>query len=78
MPFKHRATYEIDTFIDYEASVYRSILLPDLLQIADTYPDYARYADIAAFLQALEPVPQELVPGISLVREFIGGSTFHY
>ena len=78
MPFKHRAAYEIDTFIDYEASVYRSILLPDLLQIADTYPDYARYADIAAFLQALELVPQELVPGISLVREFIGGSTFHY
>lgn len=78
MPFKHRAAYQIDTLIDYEPSVYRSILLPDLLNIADTYPDYAQYADIAAFLQALEPVPQDLVPGISLVREFIGGSTFHY
>lgn len=71
MPYKHRADFDIDTFIDYEALVYRDILLPDLEKSQDYY-DYAAYADIEKFLRLLSPLSREYVPEHSLIREFIG------
>lgn len=72
MPYKHRADIDIDTFIEYETSVYRDILLPELEKTAGEYPDYANYADIEKFLKFLAPVDKGLVPSHSLIREFIG------
>ncbi len=78
MPHKHRATYEIDTLIPYEACIYKSMLLPELKALLQNCPQYAEYADIAAFLEELQSIPDSMVPDRSLVREFIGGSTFSY
>lgn len=72
MPFKNRANFDIDTFISYEAMVYRDILLPELEQARGSYPDYAQYADIERFLEKLAPVDRALVPEYSLIKEFIG------
>ncbi|MCH5208945.1 MAG: nucleoside kinase [Oscillospiraceae bacterium] len=72
MPFKFRADFDIDTFIEYEASVYRDILLPELEKASEEYSDYKDYADIEEFLRLIEPVDRHLVPEKSLIREFIG------
>lgn len=72
MPYKHRANFDIDTFIEYEPLVYRDILLPELEHAAQDYPQYAEYADIEQFLRQLSPLCDELVPENSLIREFIG------
>lgn len=72
MPFKQRANFDIDTFIEYEPLVYRDILLPELEHAAQDYPQYADYADIEQFLRQLMPLDEELVPENSLIREFIG------
>lgn len=72
MPYKHRADIDIDTFIRYEAPVYRDILLPELEKAAGEYSDYASYADIEKFLRLLAPINKDLVPQQSLIREFIG------
>lgn len=72
MPYKHRADIDIDTFIEYEAPVYRNILLPELEKTAGEYSDYASYADIEKFLKLLAPVDRVIVPEHSLIREFIG------
>ncbi|MDE7361502.1 MAG: nucleoside kinase [Oscillospiraceae bacterium] len=72
MPYKHRADIDIDTFIEYEAPVYRDILLPELEKAAGEYEDYESYADIERFLKKLAPVDKEFVPQHSLIREFIG------
>ncbi len=71
MPYKHRADFDIDTFIEYEAPVYRDILLPDL-EKSHGYYDYAAYADIEKFLRVLSPMDKTYVPKQSLIREFIG------
>lgn len=71
MPYKHRADFDIDTFIEYEAPVYRDILLPDLEKSRDYY-DYAAYEDIERVLRLLSPMSREHVPEQSLIREFIG------
>ncbi len=72
MPYKHRADIDIDTFVEYEAPVYRDILLPELEKASDDYSDYASYADIEKFLKLLAPIDRDLVPQQSLIREFIG------
>ncbi len=72
MPFKNRANFDIDTFIEYEAPVYRDILLPELEKTAPVYKDYGDYSDIEYFLRLLSGVGSDYVPGHSLVREFIG------
>ncbi len=72
MPYKHRANFDIDTFIAYEPMVYRDILLSDLEHVSNTYSDYEHYADIELFLRALSPLERDFVPDNSLVREFIG------
>ncbi len=72
MPYKSRATFDIDTFIAYEPLVYRDILLPDLEKISDSYEHYADFADIERFLRLLSPIDRIYVPENSLVREFTG------
>ncbi len=72
MPYKHRANFDIDTFIGYEPLVYRDVLLPGLAEASETYADYADYADMGEFLKLLAPLDRKLVPDNSLVREFIG------
>lgn len=72
MPHKHRADHDIDTFIEYEASVYRDILLPELEKASQTYAGYSEFADIEVFLKALTPTDKKYVPEDALIREFIG------
>lgn len=72
MPHKHRADFDIDTFIEYEASAYRDILLPELEKTAPTYGSYSDFADIERFLRALSPLDRKYVPENALIREFIG------
>lgn len=72
MPYKKRASFDIDTFIAYEPLVYRDILLSDLDGVSESYAEYGEYADIAEFLRKLVPLDREVVPSNSLVREFIG------
>ncbi len=72
MPYKNRAHFDIDTFIEYEALVYKNILLPELVDAAPMYADYGDYSDIEHFLKLLDPMDRKLVPESSLIKEFIG------
>lgn len=73
MPYKHRATYTVDTFCPYEVSVYKQLLEPEIATLTSA-PEIAEIADAWAGLATLSP---ELVPPRSLIREFIGNSAFY-
>ncbi len=74
MPFKHRATHDINTFIKYEVGVYKDLLLDELKQL----PPDKKIDDMIAALTATEPVSLDCVPEESLIREFIGDGQFAY
>ena len=78
MPYKKRAEYSIDTFIPYEVSVYKVFLENDLNRVLDGYGDCERFAMIPKVLDELVGIDTEKIPPNSLVREFIGGSSFEY
>lgn len=78
MPHKHRADFDIDTFLAYEPSVYRNTLLTELEKAPELAKLSEDYEPMLKALQGLAPVSAEDVPQNSLVREFIGGSSFKY
>ncbi len=75
MPYKYRANFEFDTFLKYELNVYKALLEEDVKALAKTDD---RLLDLAKILDELEPMETEYIPADSLVREFIGGSSFEY
>ena len=76
MPYKERAQIHIDTFINYEASVYKPFLYDELHRVFEQNEDHKNHEQMEEFLNALDAIPAENVPDYSLVREFIGGSRF--
>ena len=74
MPYKHRSTYDVDTFIPFEIGLYKKPLLDKLKNILLD----ERVADIIKTLQKVEPLDISLVPQTSLIREFVGNGQFDY
>lgn len=72
MPYKHRSTFDIDTFCPYELNVYRG-LLPDEITTLRDHPDMVGLMNV---LTATLPLEQTLVPPTALIREFIGGGVY--
>ena len=77
MPYKYHSDIDIDTFIPYELSVYKSFLLDELRQVENENHN-EKIGELVDILTALFPVDEALVPKNSLIREFIGNSEFSY
>lgn len=78
MPFKNRADIDIDTFLAYEASVYGKMLFSDLQSSAELMTDNDEFKTLLNIMKELVKLDLEYVPLNSLVREFVGGSSFKY
>lgn len=72
MPFKNRADIDIDTFHEYEASVYKGLIYDNLLKLGDNMSSNRNYNAIVKFLKELETISTELVTENSMIKEFIG------
>ena len=80
-PFKNRANIIIDSSLPYEPAVfsnYAAALARAVDQVPEENPRYREFHDLVASFQHFEPVEPELVPADSLIREFIGGGSYHY
>ncbi|NLK71136.1 MAG: nucleoside kinase [Clostridiales bacterium] len=75
MPYKKRADFDIDTFISYEPSAYKNVLLNDLLTIESGYQESEDYKMIIQLLSEISSIPIEIIDNMSLIREFIGGGS---
>ncbi|MGN1085612.1 MAG: uridine kinase [Porcipelethomonas sp.] len=72
LPFKHRANFQIDTFMSYEVPVYKNCLQEKLEQVRDSFKDNSYYKNITDFFEFILPLSETNVPETSLIREFIG------
>jgi len=52
--------------------------MPILQQVPTNVPEYAEAARLMKFLNYFEPLDEKDIPSTSLLREFLGGSSFHY
>lgn len=77
-PFQEEADTVINTALLYELSCLRVEALPLLESVPECEPEYAEAHRLRRLLQLLRPLSTEAVPPNSLLREFLGGSTFRY
>jgi uridine kinase len=77
-PYQENADVMFNSSLFYEISVLRAIAEPLLLEVPDTVPEYADARRMLKFLDNFVPIAPDEIPPTSLLREFIGGSSFKY
>ena len=77
-PFQEQADVMVNTALLFELAALRSQALPLLEQVPESAPEYSEAYRLRKFLGYLTPISTEGLPPTSLLREFLGGSTFHY
>jgi len=77
-PFQREADATFNSALDYELAVLKPLVEPLLMQIKPDVAEYAESRRLTEFLLNFLPAPSRVVPGTSILREYIGGSTFHY
>ena len=78
MPFHENADAMFNSSLLFELSVMRNYALPILQQVPSSTPEYAEASRLIKFLNYFEPLDEKEIPSTSLLREFLGGSSFHY
>jgi uridine kinase len=77
-PYQENADVMFNSSLFYEISVLRAIAEPILREVPDTVPEHAEAKRMLKFLDNFVPIDPQEIPPTSLLREFIGGSSFRY
>ena len=80
-PFKGRANVIIDSSLRYEVPVFANYADPLRAAVERVPADNERRAELESMVDAFryfQPLDPALVPADSLIREFIGGGSYHY
>lgn len=77
-PYQENANVMFNSSLFYEISVLRRFAEPILREVPDTVPEYGEAKRMLKFLDNFIPISPEEIPPTSLLREFIGGSSFKY
>ena len=77
-PFQNQADVMINSALEYELAVLKPYAEPLLKTVKpEAYEAYPTARRLLTFLENVYPIPADMVPSDSLLREFIGGSEFH-
>lgn len=77
-PYQENADVMINTSLFYELGVIRPIVEPLLREIPNTEPEHGEAHRLLKFLDNFVPILTNEIPLDSVLREFVGGSTFDY
>ena len=77
-PFQENADAMFNTAMLFELAVIKSQAEPLLEQVPENSKEYAEAYRLLKFLRYIRPIPETQIPPTSLLREFLGGSSFKY
>lgn len=77
-PYQENADVMFNSSLFYEISVLRRFAEPILREVPDTVPEYGEAKRMLKFLDNFIPIAPDEIPPTSILREFIGGSSFQY
>ena len=77
-PFQENADAMLNTAMLYELAVIKTQAEPLLQQVPENCEEYAEAYRLLKFLKYFKGIPYNNLPPTSLLREFLGGSSFHY
>ncbi len=77
-PYQENADAMFNSALLFELAILRRHLIPILEHVKESSPAYSEAYRLRKFLQYFEPIPDDDLPPTSLLREFLGGSSFEY
>ena len=77
-PFQEHADAMFNSALLFELAILKGYLMPILEQVKENCPEYSEAYRLHKFLQYFESIPDNDLPPTSLLREFLGGSSFKY
>lgn len=77
-PFQEEADVMFNSALIFEFAVLKRHAEPILSEVPKFCEEYTEAHRLLKFLQYFVPVPEKEIPPTSLLREFVGGSSFHY
>ncbi len=77
-PYQENADAMFNTAMLYELSVLKMQAEPLLQQVPENCEEHAEAYRLLKFLKYFKGIPYNNLPPTSLLREFLGGSSFHY
>lgn len=78
-PYQENADAMFNSSLIFELGVMKAYAEPLLHEVPDSDPAvYETAQRMIRFLHWFRPVPADQIPSTSLLREFLGGSSFHY
>lgn len=77
-PFQSAVDAAFNSALDYELAVLKLAVEPQLAGVKPTHPEYAEARRLQEFLGCFLGINEQLVPPTSILREFIGHSSFRY
>lgn len=77
-PFQENADAIFNSAMLFELAVIKHQAEPLLEQVPENVDEYAEAYRLLKFLRYIKPIPEDQIPPTSLLREFLGGSSFEY
>jgi len=77
-PYQENADAMFNTAMLFELAVIKSQAEPLLEQVPENCVEHAEAYRLLKFLRYIKPIPEAQIPPTSLLREFLGGSSFQY
>ena len=77
-PYQENADAMFNSAMLFELAVIKRQAEPLLEQVPENREEYAEAYRLRKFLRYIRPIPEDEIPPTSLLREFLGGSSFEY
>ncbi len=77
-PYQENADAMFNSAMLFELAVIKSQAEPLLEQVPENCEEYAEAYRLRKFLKYISPISEDQIPPTSLLREFLGGSSFEY
>lgn len=77
-PYQENADATFNSSLLFELGVMKEYAEPLLRQVPKNVVQYSNAYRLLRFLEYFYPIPSDQIPRTSLLREFLGGSSFRY
>ncbi len=77
-PYQERADVMFNSALNIEFAVFRNHAEPILSAVPRNCPEYAEAHRLLKFIHYFLPISDKEIPPTSIMREFVGGSSFKY
>ncbi|MGP1436066.1 MAG: nucleoside kinase [Phocaeicola sp.] len=77
-PYQENADAMFNSALLFELAVIKDVAEPILRKVPEDCPEYSEAYRLSKFLSYIKSIPSREIPPTSLLREFLGGSSFKY